>query len=551
MQQIILILALLTFLLVTGYLGFLGFRKTRTPTDYLLAGREAHPYIMAMSYGATFISTAAIVGFGGAAGVFGLSLLWLTFLNIFVGIFIAFVFFGHRTRAMGYNLDSHTLPELLGKRFNSRFIQVFSGLMVFLFMPIYAAAVMMGASQFLVVNLNIGYEMALFMFSAVVALYVIMGGLKGVMYADALQGSVMFLGMIFLLIFTYSNLGGMTSAHQSLSELTPQAVETFGAGGHMGFTSMPALGSNLWWVVVSTIILGVGIGVLAQPQLAVRFMTVRSSRELNRATLVGGIFIFMMTGVAFLVGALSNVHFMREGGVLSVAAAGGNVDAIIPTFIEQTTPAWFGIIFVVALFAAAMSTMSSQFHVMGTALSRDVAETTLRRKPTLGLSRFGTSVAIILSTFIAWGLPRFYDAGSAVIARGTAIFFGLCAAALLPMFIAALYWKRATRTGAIAGMVAGFSATVLWFLFVHEAEARVFGIVRAFTGRDTLWGFPWTVVNPIIVALPLAAIVTYTVSLLTAPMKEKHLKECFNGLSGKREELEEEKGETPEPVTAK
>jgi SSS family solute:Na+ symporter len=70
-------------------------------------------------------------------------------------------------------------------------------------------------------------------------------------------------------------------------------------------------------MVISTITLGVGIGVLAQPQLVVRFMTVRSKRELNRATLIGGVFIIVMTGVAFTVGALSNAYFADHGAELS------------------------------------------------------------------------------------------------------------------------------------------------------------------------------------------------------------------------------------------
>ena len=84
----------LCYLLVTAFLAWHGYKKTRTTTDYLIAGRNIHPFVMALSYGATFISTSAIIGFGGAAAVFGMGLLWLTFLNIFIGILIAFVFFG-------------------------------------------------------------------------------------------------------------------------------------------------------------------------------------------------------------------------------------------------------------------------------------------------------------------------------------------------------------------------------------------------------------------------------------------------------------------------
>jgi hypothetical protein len=79
-------LVILLYLGATGYLGWLGWRGTKSAADFLLAGRGAHPVVMAVSYGATFISTSAIVGFGGVAGMFGMSLLWLTFLNIAVGI---------------------------------------------------------------------------------------------------------------------------------------------------------------------------------------------------------------------------------------------------------------------------------------------------------------------------------------------------------------------------------------------------------------------------------------------------------------------------------
>ncbi len=94
-------IVVLIYLLMVFYVGYVAWKRTKSSEDYMVAGRNTHPYIMALSYGATFISTAAIVGFGGTAGVYGMGLLWLTFLNILVGIFIAFVFFGKRTRKMG------------------------------------------------------------------------------------------------------------------------------------------------------------------------------------------------------------------------------------------------------------------------------------------------------------------------------------------------------------------------------------------------------------------------------------------------------------------
>ena len=143
-MELLPIVATIVYLFILTGLTYIGYRGTKNASDFLLGGRQIHPMIMALSYGATFISTSAIVGFCGNAAMLGMSLLWLTFLNIFVGVFIAFVIFGKRTRKMCHNLDAHTLPELLGRRFQSRFIQAFSALVIFLFMPIYAAAVLKG-----------------------------------------------------------------------------------------------------------------------------------------------------------------------------------------------------------------------------------------------------------------------------------------------------------------------------------------------------------------------------------------------------------------------
>ena len=97
------------------------------------------------------------------------------------------------------------------------------------------------------------------------------------MYSDAFQGTIMLVGMLILLVTVYSKLGGITAAHEKLTDLlqnTAVKEQTAGLaqGGFTGWTSMPQFWSKYWWIVVSSITLGVGIGVLAQPQLAVRFM---------------------------------------------------------------------------------------------------------------------------------------------------------------------------------------------------------------------------------------------------------------------------------------
>ncbi|MBE6487888.1 MAG: sodium:solute symporter family protein [Methanosphaera stadtmanae] len=497
--------------------GYIAWKRTSSNEDYLVAGRKTNPYIMALSYGATFISTAAIVGFGGLAGTNGMGILWLVFLNIAVGIFIAFIFFGKPTRAIGKYLNAMTFPEFLSKRFNSKFIQYFSGLLIFCAMPVYAASVLIGAARFLETTLSVEFQIAIIILAVIIGFYVIFGGLKGVMYTDAVQGVIMFFGMLILLICIYWFLGGITQAHSALANMSGLFPASAKATGATGWTTFPVPGSVFWWNLVTSIILGVGVGAIAQPQLAVRFMTVSGNKELNRAVLVGGIFIFVATFSAYVVGSLSNVYFYQTTGQIAIQAAGGNVDKIIPTFISSSMPQWFTYVFTLTLLCAAMSTLSTQFHAQGSAIGHDVFSATRKdKKGSLRLNRIGILVGIIIAVILAFILP------GGVVAQGTTIFFGICAAAFMPVYICALFWKRTTKQGAIAGIVSGTIASLFCLLFTHQKEAAGIGICKMLTGKAVLFtSMPWPYVDPMVIALPISFIAVILVSLLTRNTEEE------------------------------
>jgi SSS family solute:Na+ symporter len=387
---------------------------------------------------------------------------------------------------------------------------------------------------------------------------------------------------------------------------------------------------NLWWIIVSTIVMGVGIGVLAQPQLVVRFMTVKSKRELNRAVGMGAVFILMMVGVAYMTGSLSNAYFAHHGALfqgrvikmvsaeknhallqvmkrnsggewqdavketakdgkvvnstvavsvdanakwlpvaketnkagtvkegvvvpvlldkeqpylpekigpnqiaqgrsISIVYAKGVSDQIIPTFITSAMPKWFGLVFLLTLLAAAMSTLSSQFHTLGTAVGRDVFESLAGRKADAGANRtiYVVRAAILLGLLLAVAFGYYAKKEQAmvsIIARATAIFFGLCASTFLPAFVGGLFWRRMTKAGAIASMLSGFVASAFWLAFVKIPECQVIGLVK----KSLLADAPnWPVVDPILVALPISILVAVIASLMTLPPDEAHLEKCF------------------------
>ncbi|WNY26917.1 sodium:solute symporter family protein [Methanolapillus ohkumae] len=521
-----LLILICLYLAVTLGLAWYGFKQTKNASDYMIAGRKTNSLVMAVSYGATFISTSAIIGFGGVAAAYGMSLLWLAFLNILVGIIIAFLVFGPKMRKMGKALHASTFPEFIGKRFESRGLQSWIGLFIAATMPLYAASVLIGSARFIETTLGVNYTTALLIFTVIVAVYVIVGGMISVMYTDAFQGGIMFIGMFFLLVLTYVHLGGVVEAHTALSNLAPLVPEKLAAIGHQGWTAMPAFGSQLWWTIISSLTLGVGIGIIAQPQLAVRFMMVKNTKTLKRAVLAGGPFIFMMAGVAYIVGPLSNVFFYNTTGKIALDAVGGNIDAIIPVYINSAMPEIFVLIFMLSLLSAAMSTAGSQFHTMGTAVGYDLIRNGILRGKsahTILYTRIGIVITIIIAVILAFELP------GSIIARATAIFMGMCTAAFLPMYAGALFWPRMTKIGAYASFSVGFFVSVFWYVFVHAAEAVPIGICQDLFGVPTLLSGTWAYVDPILIATPLSIIVAIVVSLMTKPPAQKMVDDLFDG----------------------
>jgi SSS family solute:Na+ symporter len=239
--------------------------------------------------------------------------------------------------------------------------------------------------------------------------------------------------------------------------------------------------------------------VLAQPQLSVRFLAAKDEQSINRAVMVGGPFILMMTGVAFTVGPLTNVWFWNNTGKIAYTAAGNNVDNIIPLYINSATPELFVVLFLLVLLAAAMSTLSSIFHTLGTTAGYDLYRHIAKKdKPSKRVAQIGTMIMIVASVALALSMP------SNIIARATAMFMGLCACAFLPALTYALYSKNPLAFPAKISLVTGAVAWLLWTVFVHTAEAKPLGICMTLFGKVTLLGAPWNTIDPLIIGLPLS-----------------------------------------------
>ena len=517
------------FLIVTLVLGWYGYKNTRNNEEFLLGRNKAGPVIIALSYGATFLSASAVIGFGGQAAVHGMSVMWLCFLNLFVGLIVAFLIFGGPTRRKGRALGASTYADLLGKIFKSKGIRAFTAILIIVMMPIYAAAVLKGGVNSLAVitGLTEYYDYILIALAVIVAVYVVYGGIIAVMYNDAFQAAIMFIGMVVILVVTYSYFGGVTAGNSALDGLWDQSIVDIGnigvQDGFNGWTSFSDFGSKEWLTVVTTFLLGVGIGALTQPQLAVRFMSAKNDRDLNKSLIVGSVFMLAIVGSAYTVGALSNVYFMDHYGMTAfeyISQMGLGTDFIIPEYIlELFSTISFGDIFVslflLSLVCAAISTISALLHTIGAAGGYDLYTLWKNKKghmtgdsQSVNLNRVVIVLVMVLTVVYCYMMPN------DIIAKATSVFMGITAAALLPAYFHGLYSKNPCRKAAITSMVVGTVVYLFFALFINSGTSIFLPICELLTGQSVV--FPDSIhasTDALVIALP-ASIIAMVIALV-------------------------------------
>ena len=527
------------FLVITLVLGWYGYKNTRNNEEFLLGRNKAGPVIIALSYGATFLSASAVIGFGGQAAVHGMSVMWLCLLNLFVGLIVAFLIFGGPTRRKGRELRASTYADLLGKVYRSKGIRAFTAILIIVMMPIYAAAVLKGGVNSLAVitGLTEYYDYILIALAIIVAVYVVYGGIIAVMYNDAFQAAIMFVGMVVILVATYGYFGGVTAGNEALDNLWNTTMGEVSLGqigvseGFNGWTNFSEFGSKEWLTVVTTFLLGVGIGALTQPQLAVRFMSAKSDRDLNRSLIVGSVFMLAIVGSAYTAGALCNVYFFNEHGGQTafeyITGMGLGTDFIIPQYIlELFSGISFGDIFVslflLSLVCAAISTISALLHTIGAAGGYDLYTLWKNKKghmtgdsQSVNLNRAFIVVIMVLTVVYCYLMP------SDIIAKATSVFMGMTAAALLPAYFHAMYSKNPCKKAAIVSMASGTVVYLFFALFMNTSTCVFLPICELLTGQSVL--LPDSVLastDALVIALPVS-ILAMVVSLIYFRIRER------------------------------
>lgn len=420
-------------------IGIYSYFATRGDvTGFMLGGRNLNPAVTALSAGASDMSGWMLLGLPGAMYISGLSSAWIA-LGLTLGAYLNYLVVAPRLRVFTELLDDAvTIPEYFERRFDDRghLIRILSSVVIIIFFAIYTTSGVVAGGKLFESSFGLNYELGLFITAGVVVAYSTFGGFLAVSATDFVQGCIMFLALILVPIVTINQMGSVAQTEHYLMELSP-AMLTLGGGSLLGILSAAS------W----------GLGYFGQPHIIVRFMAIRSVREIKIARRIGMSWMIISLTGAIAVGLVGAAYIKSIGGNLSDPET-------IFIFLSNTLfdPLVSGFL-LAAILAAIMSTISSQLLVTSCSLTEDIYHTFLRKKASdtelVLVGRFSIVAVALLAIFLA------HDRDSSILSLVSNAWAGF-GAAFGPVVLLSLFWARMTRQGALAGIVVGASAVLVW-----------------------------------------------------------------------------------------
>jgi D-aminopeptidase len=445
------------YLLILLAIGVWAGRESRDVKGYYVAGKKLPSWVIAFSSNATGESAWLLLGLTGMGYLVGIHAFWIV-LGEVLGVTLAWVFVARPFKTYTDRYDSVTVPDFLEDRFRDRahMLRLLSAFIILTMTAAYTAAQLTASGKVFSAFLGTGYATGVLIGAAIILFYTTVGGFKAVAYSDLLQGVLMFGCLLLLPIVGIAAAGGWTAMLDSVRGQDASLLEPLGG---LGFT--PA------GIASVAGFLAIGIAFLGSPQLLTRFISARDTRQITNGSLIAVICIIVFDVGAVLAGI--------SGRALFPGLA--DPETIYPLMAGELFPAIFTGLFLVVVLAAMMSTTDSLLILASSAVVRDVLQKVLRPDLSqLQLSRFGKATTVVL------GAGAIFTALSEVRVIFWFVLFawsGL-ACAFTPVVLCALFWKRATRAGAIAGMIAGFGVTVAWVLVFKSGFYELYEMIPGF-----------------------------------------------------------------------
>ena len=232
--MLIKILLTVIFLAVTVGVGFYSRRSAKNVDGFVLGGRNVGGWLTAFAYGTSYFSAVVFVGYAGQFGwKYGMSASWIGVGNAIIGSLLAWLVLGKRTKLMTQHIQSRTMPDFFGTRYNDEWLRVIASVIAFVFLIPYTAGVYMGISKLFEMGFDIPYEYCAVIMATLTAVYVILGGYKATAINDFIQGIIMLFGITTVIAVVLHSQGGLIAAVDKMATLAPNTDDLTQKGSAM------------------------------------------------------------------------------------------------------------------------------------------------------------------------------------------------------------------------------------------------------------------------------------------------------------------------------
>ena len=437
------------FLFMLG-VGLVFFFKSKGggEKDYFLGGRKMGAWVSALSAGASDMSAWVLMGLPASIYAAGMGQTWIA-IGLAIGYALSWIFEAPRLRRFSIAAkDSITIPQYLTNRFlsGSRLLQLLCALIFLVAYTIYAASSIKACGTLFHTVMNIDANVAMYIAAFIIVAYTFLGGFSAVCWTDFFQGLLMLAALLVAPIFA---LALVKSGSMGAAAPLPDGYFNF-------MTSWQDIISGLGW----------GLGYFGMPHIIIRFMSLRSEKELRKSSVIGiswTVIILVMSVVAGVVGR------MFLGDIQDSST-------VFITMVRKIFPALVSGLLLSAILSAAMSTADSQLLASASAFASDVYKPVFRKKASDREMLWAGRIVVLVIALVALAIAANPNSGTIMGLVENA--WGVFGAAFGPVILLSLFWKRFTFAGAAAGIIAGAGVDILWLTCL--SSTGIYEIVPGF-----------------------------------------------------------------------
>ncbi len=486
---------LVVFFAITVFVGVYFRKRASNVSGFVLAGRSVGPWLTAFAYGTSYFSAVVFVGYAGQFGWrFGTAAVWIGLANAFIGSLLPWIILGRRTRIMTHHLNSATMPEFFGARFNSKSMKVGASVLIFVFLIPYTASLYNGLSRLFSMAFGIDFTVCIVVMAVLTGIYVIAGGYFATAVNDFIQGVIMLIGIVAVIAALLNSHGGFMGALDALARVEDAAVSPGAYASFFGPDPLSLLG-----VMILT-----SLGTWGLPQMVQKFYAIKSEKAISKGAVISTFFAVVVAGGSYFLGSFGRLY---EG---SVDIAANGYDSIIPTILSRFPDLLIGLVVVLVL-SASMSTLSALVMTSASTFTLDFLKGNVVKKMSDKAQLLSIRALIVVFILISSVIAMIqYTGGITFIAQLMGISWGALAGAFLAPFLYGLYWKRASNAS-------------IWCCFIFSTVFMTLNIVL----KDAFPAILQSPINAGAFTMLMGMIIVPLVSAFTKAPGGEFVESCF------------------------